>query len=185
MTYLHFVPKYQLFNSETQKTFAVVSTQKNGNWWTYINIYIFFELSNAFFISMAKRVPFQINLFQIHKTWQCARKTICILGKINEVVLHFERQRLVNMIFDKTRFFFLLKYLYRKFNFWRSRFTSFGCMWKTHIKINVFEMKSLRCSSRTLLPPPPPLLRIRILKILRNGFCLLIKILDMFAHSPS
>lgn len=35
-------------------------------------------------------------------------------------------------------------------------------------------MKSLRCSSRTLLPPPPPLLRIRILKILRNGFCLLI-----------
>lgn len=134
---------------------------------------------------MAKRVPFQINLFQIHKTWQCAWKTICILGKINEVVLHFERQRLVNMIFDKTRFFFLLKYLYRKFNFWRSRFTSFGCMWKTHIKINVFEMKSLRCSSRTLLPPPPPLLRIRILKILRNGVCLLIKILDMFAHSPS
>lgn len=66
---------------------------------------------------MAKRVPFQINLFQLHKTWQCAWKTICILGKINEVVLHFERQRLVNMIFNKSRFFFLLKYLYRKFNF--------------------------------------------------------------------
>lgn len=110
--------------------------------------------------------------------------SICILGKINEVVLHFERQRLVNMIFDKTRIFFLLKYLYRKFNFGGVGSPVLGACEK-NIKITVFEMKSLRFISRTLLPPPPPLLRIRILKILRNGFCLLIKILDMFAHSPS